>query len=845
MMKLKATNPLVLFVGALAIGLAGCADDVIITEPPPPPPPPPPESAEISIVSFVDPDSGAELGQSDLSSISGEFGVVINFDTGGFEAAALDLLVDSDVVACQTFSGQGSVGVAGDVQTVQCIIDSAEGVGACAGTTLTGRFENGSHTIAAELTLGDGSTVRATSANSVFFSNDDEIRIVSNDIGPRVVGLDERGWWGGPRDLSWYVCPVIFTDALEGDVCEITVVSSNDHDNGDPLAIDGDHDSPKTSIVLDEEPFEVVAQYRDLPALLEGVANPDWADSESLNEDRVESEQDDGEEDLDPTKVLACDGTDITSSFDLNGTSRPIDSSAPLCDDDPCQVWIDDDWPITDDDTDADFELANALYSDGDFDLRGDDGVAFEDGGVGFVQGQTVLLNAWDIDSFDGDLLDLTLYLENVAGVDDLAEDDACGFDETTDQALGGDYPDAWGQCTDGAGDDGGVDAYVIQIARVGDLLGNELGDGTEDTQLEDEFVTELTDNGTGLGVVVSGQLGADFTGPEIDPDELMPPADGGAVLELFVWNPDLDFDGVDDDTRGCGPLGDPLDQDLCENLMFEALDPDLASGDAGAGVDDAECGPATNPASTECIDGDGDGELITVEIDDSPGDDFNDQLMLVTRAWDGVASTDPEDGMFAGYICDEEGVVGTACDGTNDGTYTVTHTVPDKAQHDNNVSEASYSFIIDTNQPVIGFGGITGLNSSNAATVEFVLDASVVDRNGDGTAVTSAVVQVTGISGGGDCSLGVFDLVAEDEVLVTPEGGNDAADDTTVEADVTDAVQTNGGDFSKLFTAENLGAGPVTYCFTIIADDGAARKNGDDDELEINAVAGKDFTWQ
>jgi hypothetical protein len=461
------------------------------------------------------------------------------------------------------------------------------------------------------------------------------------------------------------------------------------------------------------------------------------------------------------------------------------------------------------------------------------------------VQGQTVLLNAWDIDSFDGDLLDLTLYLENVAGVDDLAEDDACGFDETTDQALGGDYPDAWGQCTDGAGDDGGVDAYVIQIARVGDLLGNELGDGTEDTQLEDEFVTELTDNGTGLGVVVSGQLGADFTGPEIDPDELMPPADGGAVLELFVWNPDLDFDGVDDDTRGCGPLGDPLDQDLCENLMFEALDPDLASGDAGAGVDDAECGPATNPASTECIDGDGDGELITVEIDDSPGDDFNDQLMLVARAWDGAASTDPEDGMFAGYICDEPGDVGTACDGTNDGTYTVTHTVPDKAQVDNNVSEASYSFIIDTNQPVIGFGGITGLNSSNAATVEFVLDASVVDRNGDGTAVTSAVVQVTGISGGGDCSLGVFDLVAEDEVLVTPEGGNDAADDTTVEADVTDAVQTNGGDFSKLFTAENLGAGPVTYCFTIIADDGAARKNGDDDELEINAVAGKDFTWQ
>ena len=59
-MKLKATNPLVLFVGALAIGLAGCADDVIITEPPPPPPPPPPEAAEISIVSVTEFDDGAE-----------------------------------------------------------------------------------------------------------------------------------------------------------------------------------------------------------------------------------------------------------------------------------------------------------------------------------------------------------------------------------------------------------------------------------------------------------------------------------------------------------------------------------------------------------------------------------------------------------------------------------------------------------------------------------------------------------------------------------------------------------------------------------------------------------------
>jgi hypothetical protein len=842
-MKLKATNPLVLFVGALAIGLAGCADDVIITEPPPPPPPPPPEAAEISIQSITDADTNTEIGTSEDDPIGGTIGVIVNFDTGGFEAAALSVFVDDDEVPCQTFSGQAAVGLAGDVQRVQCLIDTQEGIGACQGSTLLGRFDNGAHIISAELTLGDGSSVSATRSQPLLFSNSNSIIVVPDDIGPRVVGLDERGWWGGPRDLSWFVCPTIFTASLD-DVCEISVASSNTH-AGDALALRGTNAAPLTTDVL-EEPFRTTADYREIPALLEGIANPDWTDSKSLNEDRVESPQTTGVETLSVTKVLACDGTNISTSFSLGSDSRPIDSSAPLCDDadDECQVWIDApgtlvDFPITDDAGDGNFVVANALFSGGGFELREPGGADFADGGVGFVQGQTLVLNAWDYG--DGTIDDFVLFLEDVAGPAELDEDDACGNDGTTDPALGAaDFANAYGQCALTGEEGRPVDAYAIQIARVGDLLLNELGDGTADIQIEDEFITEVLDAGAGTGVVISGQAGADFTEPEIDPDELQPPADD----PLFVWNPDLNFDGVDDLTRTCPSA---LNTE-CETLMWEAVDPDLASGDPGSGVEDVACDPGP------CIDANGDGDWIITEIDASPTWDdgiaapvanaYKDNTLVTNNA--GLAAD-----MFQALICDGTATPGTPaelggaqCNGEDDGTYTVTHTVPDKAMAQNNVAEASYSFILDVSPPIIGFGGITGLNASNAATVEFVLDASVVDRNGDGTAVTSAVVQVTARAGlGGVCP---GDLVTEAATGITPEGGNDDATGTTVIADVTSEVNANGGDFTELFTAAKLAPlGGYTYCFELTADDGAARKDGTDDGVDVNSDASKDFTWQ
>ena len=136
MKKPRITGLPVWVLGALAIGLAGCKDDGNMTEPPPPPPPP---AAEISIVSFVDAQSGEEFPAGDDGiEVSGRIGVVIEFDTGGTEAQALDLILEpasggTEVVSCDGFSGLGAAGLRADVQTVMCGIDTGEGVGICQG----------------------------------------------------------------------------------------------------------------------------------------------------------------------------------------------------------------------------------------------------------------------------------------------------------------------------------------------------------------------------------------------------------------------------------------------------------------------------------------------------------------------------------------------------------------------------------------------------------------------------------------------------------------------------------------------------------------------------------------
>ena len=118
---------------------------------------------------------------------------------------------------------------------------------------------------------------------------------------------------------------------------------------------------------------------------------------------------------------------------------------------------------------------------------------------------------------------------------------------------------------------------------------------------------------------------------------------------------------------------------------------------------------------------------------------------------------------------------------------------------------------------------------------VEFRLDAGRVRiEHGDGNNRSETLVN---------------DGLWHHVVAVLPEGGNDDLTGATVIVNVTAEVNANGGDFDQLFTASNQdtigGVGDYTYCFVITADDGAERKNGDDDGVDISSFSEKDFEWQ
>jgi hypothetical protein len=785
----RGSVSLVTAVGLLAVALSSCSTDGGIT--PPPPPPPPPSPAEISIVSIVDPETGLELGGgAEGIRVSGRIGVVIEFETSGQEVGSLDLVLEgasgSETVPCDDGAGQGSVGLGAETQSAQCVIDTAEGIGACVGQAQNARFPNGTYAIRAELTLADGTDVSDEGATPLLFDNSDAMD-AALDIGPRVVsvGADfpEFGvgagvpFWGGPRDLTWRVCPVVYDPALT-DICRVEISART-------LAGTGNLDlgNGPGQRASSEAPFTYTARYRD------DQGNP-------VNEDLVEDDPAGGGhvigEGSTGYRVFLCDGTNVTSSFGIQSDVRHLDTTAPGCSGGGCAPEIG-----------GMAVLQNGLYSDGDLALGG-----LRDGGVGGIYGETVLVDAYEFDSGDPDLQEL--FLAGPAAVEDLPEDDGCGSGATTD-------PGVQFGC---GGTEAGlpVDAYFLQVVQVADLLGNALGDGASDRGIDDEFAD-------------SDEFGVDRTPPSVE--DLVPPADDPP----FVWNPDQTGSGC--------PAAAPGGPD-CETIMWESVDPDLASGDEPSGVEAGSCG-------TVCDDDDGDGRWISGEILAGPAGANEGDVLSVSNAGLGAD-------LFEAFFC-AGGPAGAECDGSDDGAYTVEVRATDQAVRANNLAAERRTFVLDVTPPVIGFGGITGLNASNAATVEFVLDASVVDRNGDGSAVASATVQVTiEKAGTGDGVCGNWagganppgadagELHEFQDVLVTPPANttNPAA---PVIVDVTGQVNADQGDFSVTFTAQNqspnMGAGDYLYCFTIKADDGARRKNGADDGVAPSSSAGKDFTWQ
>ena len=451
----------------------------------------------------------------------------------------------------------------------------------------------------------------------------------------------------------------------------------------------------------------------------------------------------------------------------------------------------------------------NGLYSDrfagainGDIGMDG-----LVDGGVGVAQED---LNTYDCTETDDltptgecDPDPLVLVHEGTLFTTDLPEDDGCPNGDTTD-------PTTQAECVAG-GDDGDFDAFFVLAVDISDLLGNTLSDGEGDQlMIDDKFEASLA-------------FGTDRGDPEFDEDEFAPPLDDPP----FIWNPDCNVGG--------GACAD-LDPAGFETIMFEADDPDLASGDAGSGLEDDNCG-------VECDDVDGEGSYIhgrilnapdaDDEFDPDDGDDIGDPGVIPADNI-GLGAD-----MFALPICQVVGQFQGFCDTATDGSYTVEIEVSDHAVWLNNIALFELDFILDVTPPEVTFDGITGLDTSNAAEVGLTLFGAVSDA----TPLSVAEIAVTVDSGGaGDCP---GNLVNQEDNLVEP---SDNDPDEPVVVDILDILGDTGGEYAVDFTAGNLndafGYTLVTYCFEVTADDGAARKNGDDDEVETVSIATKQFEW-
>ncbi|MEJ2336894.1 MAG: hypothetical protein P8Y26_14875 [Gemmatimonadales bacterium] len=503
MKRLRAIRRRASMVAALAIGLAACTSDS--TGPAPtPPPPPPPNTAEVSITGVVDPETGQDLPQSGEGiMVSGRIGVLIDFDPGSSSLQSLDVVFEdasgaTEEVPCaeaaQASLGRGAIGLRPDVQSVQCVIDTGEGAGACQGQAMSARFANGVYTVSAELTLQDGATAADDGEDPLIFDNGEATGGMALDVGPRVVSVGDNfpdfgveggvGFWGGPRDLSWRACPVVFDPALT-DICRIEI-SGGTLDGTGNLDL-GNGPGQRAS---SEAPFTYTAAYRD-------------ADGQPVNEGLIEDDPTGGGHDIGdgPTgfRVFLCDGTNVTEFFDMGSDVRHLDTTAPSCSGGSCAPEIM-----------GMAVLQNGLYSDGAITLGG-----LSDGGVGGTYGVTTIVDAYEFDS--GNPADQEIFLENPEGIVDLPEDDGCGSGETTDSAV---------QLGCGGTEAGlPVDAYFLMVSEVADLLGNALGDGNMDREIDDEFSD-------------SDEFGVDRTAPSLE--DLAPPEED----PLFVWNPDLTGSG-------------------------------------------------------------------------------------------------------------------------------------------------------------------------------------------------------------------------------------------------------------------------------------------------------------
>ena len=233
----------------------------------------PPADAIVTIYSVLNPD-----GSPAVSPISGRVNVVVSLDRGNSTLYGLELLVDGEAVAHQSFTGTGGMAAApvdDDAAAEQGVLQTVLSVNTAAYEVVDGvgapDFLNGDHVISARLTLAGADMMAGVALISneitMRFSNSDRFNLTLSADGTEA--MDGLGliWESGAVTAS--AVPVIYGGggvisqvefALRG-AADGSVVRTS-RDDGSDLAEDSDADGPEDrdevipSTTDDEAPFE-------------------------------------------------------------------------------------------------------------------------------------------------------------------------------------------------------------------------------------------------------------------------------------------------------------------------------------------------------------------------------------------------------------------------------------------------------------------------------------------------------------------------------------------------------------------------------------------------------------
>ncbi|MDE0082087.1 MAG: Ig-like domain-containing protein [Gammaproteobacteria bacterium] len=270
----------------------------------------PPADAIVTIFSIL-----SSAGTPAVPPISGRVNVVVNLVPGNSVLERLDLLVDGEVVAHQSFTGdmggmaapaeneandQDGAAEQAVVQTVLTVdthaFDTVDGVG-------IPKFANGDHVISAQLSVVGSMAVVTSNEITIRFRNSDRLNLTLTADGNQAMDRDGLIWHGG--SVTAMAVPVIYSG---GDIVSQVEFELHDVEAGTRVVLEPDDPDTEddeltyvASITDDEAPFEVT-----------------WPDDADVADDAPQSD-DAHVEDLEPGGIAVV----ISNSAFADGSAGP------------------------------------------------------------------------------------------------------------------------------------------------------------------------------------------------------------------------------------------------------------------------------------------------------------------------------------------------------------------------------------------------------------------------------------------------------------------------------------------------------------------------------------------